>query len=195
VSFVTSEQGLVIKLLAIPVFLLAAAVTTVVAVLVERRGRSGLAWTLGLECLALVGFIAALLIDAPLRDPNTVAAVVASLSGLFAMGMQSAIVRLLMKNVASTNVMTTNTTQVAIDAAELMLAWHARRGTPDDTDAASALAAARARLAALFPIMFGFLLGTASGTLAHVFAGTVGLLLPLAIVGGHFVWAAFLRAT
>ena len=62
VSFVTSEQGLVIKLLAIPVFLLAAVVTTVVAVLAERRGRSGLAWTLGFECLALIGFIAALLV-------------------------------------------------------------------------------------------------------------------------------------
>ena len=42
--------------------------------------------------------------------------------------------------------------------------------------------------------MFGFLLGTAGGTLAYVFAGTVGLLLPLAIVGGLFAWVAFGRA-
>ena len=188
VAFVTNEQGLVIKLLAIPVFLLAAVVTTVVAILAERRGRSGLPWTLGLECLVLTGFLTALLIDPPLHDPNAVAVIVASLAGLFAMGMQSAIVRLLMKNVASTNVMTTNTTQIAIDAAELMLAWHVRRRTPADTDAAGAFAAARARLATLFPIMFGFLLGTAGGTLAYVFAGLLGLLLPLAIIGGHFVW-------
>jgi hypothetical protein len=41
--------------------------------------------------------------------------------------------------------------------------------------------------------MFGFLLGTAGGTLAYVFAGTLGLLLPLAIVGALFVWAALGR--
>ena len=38
--------------------------------------------------------------------------------------------RLLMRSVASTNVMTTNTTQIAIDATELFLAWleRCRRG-------------------------------------------------------------------
>ena len=39
-AFVTKEQGAVTKVLAIPVFLLAAVVTTVLAVMVERRGRA-----------------------------------------------------------------------------------------------------------------------------------------------------------
>jgi len=165
----------------------------VVAILAERRGRSALTWTLGLEGLVLTAFLIALLVETPLRDPNSTAVIVASLLGLFAMGMQSATVRMLMRNVTSTNVMTTNTTQLAIDATELALAWQVRRRAPGDADAAAAFAGARARLATLFPIMFAFLAGTAGGTLAFVFAGSLGLLVPVAILYGLFAWAAFGR--
>ena len=190
-AFVTKEQGAVTKVLAIPVFLLAAVVTTVLAVMVERRGRAPLAWALGLECLVLTGFLVVVLVGAPLAD--AVAVVIASLLGLFAMGMQSATVRLLMKSVASTNVMTTNTTQIAIDATELVLAWQAHRRAPAHAAAAAAYAAARLRIAGLFPIMLGFLLGTATGTIAYVGIGTWGLLLPVAIMYGVFAWASAWR--
>jgi hypothetical protein len=44
------------------------------------------------------------------------------------MGGQSALVRLPMRNVASTNVMTTNTTMLAISASETLLGWmHSRK--------------------------------------------------------------------
>ncbi|MGE3156148.1 MAG: hypothetical protein AB7K78_05470, partial [Xanthobacteraceae bacterium] len=92
-----------------------------------------------------------------------------------------------------TNVMTTNTTLLAIGVAELARAWQAWRRASAYADAIAAFAGARTQLASLFPIMFGFLLGTAGGTLAYVFAGTLGLLLPLAIVGALFVWAALER--
>jgi uncharacterized membrane protein YoaK (UPF0700 family) len=100
-AFVTKEQGAVTKVLAIPVFLMAAVVTTSLAIMVERRGRAAVAWALGLECVVLTGFLFVVFVGAPLSDPNAVAVVIASLLGLFAMGMQSATVRLLMKNVAS----------------------------------------------------------------------------------------------
>jgi len=145
---------------------------------------------LGLECAVLTSFLAAVLIGAPLSDPNAAVVVVASLLGLFAMGTQSATVRLLMRSVASTNVMTTNTTQVAIDATELVLAWKAGRRAPADAAVAAAYAAARARLARLAPIMLGFLLGTAAGTLTYVTSGVWGLILPLAIMWGIFAWAS-----
>jgi uncharacterized membrane protein YoaK (UPF0700 family) len=189
VAFVTKEQGAVTKVLAIPVFLLAAAATTVLVVLAERCGRAAIAWALALECAVLTSFLLALLIGAPLVNPNSAAVVVASLLGLFAMGTQSATVRLLMKSVASTNVMTTNTTQIAIDATELLLAWQAGRRAPSDAAATAAYAAARTRLAGLFPIMLGFLLGTVTGTVAYVTIGVWGLLLPLAIMYGIFAWA------
>jgi uncharacterized membrane protein YoaK (UPF0700 family) len=193
VAFVTNEQGAVIKVLAIPVFLLAAAVTTVLAVTVERRGRAPITWALGLECAVLTAFLLAVLASAPADGPNAAEVVVASLLGLFAMGTQSAAVRLMMRSVASTNVMTTNTTQFAIDATELVLAWQAWRGAPADAAVAAAYDAARSRVARLFPIMFGFLLGTAAGTLTYVATGVWGLLLPLLIMYGIFGWAS-LRA-
>jgi uncharacterized membrane protein YoaK (UPF0700 family) len=186
VAFVTKEQGAVTKVLAIPVFLLAAAATTALVVVAERRGRAAIAWALALECAALTSFLLALLIGAPLVNPNAAAVVVASLLGLFAMGTQSATVRLLMRSVASTNVMTTNTTQIAIDVTELLLAWQAGRRAPSDAAAAAAYVAAHARLVGLFPIMLGFLLGT----VAYVTIGVWGLLLPLAIMYGIFVWAS-----
>src|SRR5262245_5860020 len=126
--------------------------------------------------------------------PNAAVLGVGSLLGLFAMGTQSAAVRLLMQRVASTNVMTTNTTQIAIDATELVLAWQAGRRAPADAAVAAAYAAARARLAHLFPIMLGFLLGTASGTFAYAETGVWGLVLPLAIMWGIFAWASAGRA-
>src|SRR5262249_45976954 len=193
-AIVTNKQGALTKVLAIPVFLLAAAPTTVGAVMLERRGRAALAWVLGLECAVLTGFLLTALIGAPLADPNAATVVVASLLGLFAMGTQSATVRLLMKDVASTNVMTTNTTQIAIDATELVFACRARRraraAAPADAAVAAASDAARARFGALFAIMLGFLVGTAVGTLAYVATGAWGLLLPLAIMYAIFAWAS-----
>ena len=189
-AFVTREQGAVTKVLAIPVFLLAAVVTTSLAIMVERRGRAPVAWALGLECVVMTGFLFVVFVGAPLADPNAVAVVIASLLGLFAMGMQSATVRLLMKNVASTNVMTTNTTQIAIDATELGFAWHARRRAPADAAAAAAYDAACMRLAGLFPVMLAFLLGTAAGTIAYVSIGSWGLLVPVALMYGAFGWAS-----
>ena len=183
-AIVTNEQGALTKLLAIPVFLLAAVATASLAVMFERRGRAALA----LECAVLTGFLLTALIGAPLADPNAAGVTAASLLGLFAMGTQSATVRLLMRDVASTNVMTTNTTQIGIDATEL--AWKARRRAPADAALAAAYAAARARFGALFAIMLGFLAGTAVGALAYGATGLWGLLLPLAIMYAILAWAS-----
>jgi len=193
-AFVTHEQGAVTKVLAIPVFLIAAAATTALAVMAQRRGRPALRWAFGLECVVLTAFLIALLAGAPLDRPDTIAAVVASLLGLFAMGAQSATVRLLMRNVPSTSVMTTNTTQLAIDATELILAWQARGRAPADAAAAATYVAARTHLARLFPIMAGFLLGTVAGTLAYVVTGLWALMVPLAIMYAIFARAGAWRS-
>ena len=189
VAIVTNEQGALTKGLAVPVFLLAGVTTTVVAVMLERRGRAPLPWVLGLECMALTGFLLVVLVGAPLSDPGAFSVAAAGLLGLFAMGTQSATVRLLMKSVDSTNVMTTNTTLIAIDAAELWLAWRARRRAPADAALAAAFEAARARFGAL-PILLGFLVGTVVGALAYMATGVWALLLPLAVTYGVFAWAS-----
>jgi uncharacterized membrane protein YoaK (UPF0700 family) len=187
---VRHEEGVLTKVLAIPIFFFSGMMITFIAVTLERRGRAPLPWILGLECAVLSAFLLVVLMGAPLSDPGAFSVAAASLLGLFAMGTQSATVRLLMQNVASTNVMTTNTTQIAIDATELLLAWQARRRAPGDAGLAAAYDAAYGRFGALFPIMLGFLAGTAVGTLAYVTTGVWGLLLPLAIMYGIFAWAS-----
>jgi len=109
----------------------------------------------------------------------------AALLGLAAMGVQSAMVRLLMSGVASTNVMTTNTTQLAIDCTLVLLAsWRRKfRGV-----ASPAVRAARERLSGTLPIAVGFLLGTAAGALAYAIAEFMTLLVPVGICYALLGW-------
>jgi uncharacterized membrane protein YoaK (UPF0700 family) len=165
-QLVAAEPGAWVKLLAIPVFLLACVVTTGIVGSDPRRRRAALGTVLWLETALLAGLFIALVVGAPLRGPDTPAALCASLCGLAAMGVQSALVRLVLRS-PSTNVMTTNTTQLAIDATELALAWRARRAQPADPAVATELARARAQLDALWPVALGFLAGTVTGALAY----------------------------
>jgi uncharacterized membrane protein YoaK (UPF0700 family) len=144
-EFVTHDEGVLIKVLAIPVFFGAGLATTIFAELLRRRGRRALAWTLAAECGLLAAFLLLGLFTPFRHEPNAPSTIAAALLGLSAMGVQSAAVRLLMPGVASTNVMTTNTTLFAIDAGELLLGWHGRRNS---AEAAAQYAAARAAVRA-----------------------------------------------
>ncbi len=192
VAFVTNEQGAVTKVLAIPVFLLAAAVTTVSAVTVERRGRAPIAGALGLECAVLTAFLLAVLASASADGPNAAEVVVVSLLGFFAIGTQSAAVRLMMRSVASTNVMI----RTPRNSRSMRLSWRlrGRRG------ARARRCSRRGGLRrgprpgrAPVPDHVRILLGTAAGTLTYVATGVWGLLLPLAIMYGIFAWASLRR--
>jgi uncharacterized membrane protein YoaK (UPF0700 family) len=104
------------------------------------------------------------------------------------MGVQSALVRLLMPGVASTNVMTTNTTLLAIDTGELLLGWRGKRR--GDAASAAQFSAARERLAALIPLGLGFLTGTAAGAFGFVLFGLPCLAFVLAVLLCLTAWAA-----
>ena len=187
-EFVTRDEGFFIKVLAIPMFFAAGLFTTVLAEVLRRRGRNALAWTLALESALLAAFLALGLALPIARDPNAPLTLIAAMLGLSAMGVQSALVRLLMPGVASTNVMTTNTTLFAIDTGELLLGWHGKRS--GDAAAAAQFSAARERLATLIPLGLGFLVGTAAGAFGFVLYGLPCLVLVLAILLGLIAWAA-----
>jgi uncharacterized membrane protein YoaK (UPF0700 family) len=106
------------------------------------------------------------------------------------MGVQSASVHLLLGGYGSTNVMTTNTTQLSIDAAELVLARRRERHNPPGEAATDSYAAARGRLTRLAPIMLGFLIGTIVGGLAYASAGLICLGAAIGIVVVLAVWMA-----
>jgi uncharacterized membrane protein YoaK (UPF0700 family) len=182
------DEGFLIKVLAIPVFFAAGLFTTIMAELLRRRGRAALMWTLALECALLAAFLALGILVPFARDPNAPLTLLAALLGLSAMGVQSAMVRLLLPGVASTNVMTTNTTLFAIDTGELLLGWHGRR--KGDAAAAAQFSAARQRLSVLVPLGLGFLFGTIAGALGYIWFGLWCLVLVLALLLALMVWAA-----
>src|SRR5437588_3028734 len=109
-QFVRAEPGALARQLAIPCFFFAAVAITVLVHCLRERPRVALACSLGAEFLLLLAFLGACLAGMPFRNPDQPGAIGALLLGIAAMGAQSALVRLLMRGVASTNVMTTNTT-------------------------------------------------------------------------------------
>ena len=189
-QLVVHEDAGLIKLIGIPVFFVACAVTTLIVDGIGRRGRSALAAALGLETVLLLGLFTCWLVAGPFRGPNTAAAIVASVFGLFAMGVQSALTRLVAKGVPSTNVMTTNTSQFAIDTTELVLAWRAHRRSPADAVAADALASALGRFNTIWPVVLGFVVGTITGALGYEHFGMWCILAPIALAGGLAAWAS-----
>src|ERR1035441_1316246 len=124
---VTHEDNAIIRIIAIPVFVVAAMLTTLVATVAHRCGRFPLLDTLALEAALLIGMLIVALAGQTPHDLDAPSAIVVAVCGRAARGVQSALVRLLMRGVASTNVMTTNTTVVAIDITEILITWFDRR--------------------------------------------------------------------
>src|SRR5882757_8718586 len=88
-QLVTRDPEVLVKVLAIPMFFLAAVATTVLANLAARGGRSPLGAALALECALLAGFLATLYAGYPFANANALPALLASLLGISAMGVQS----------------------------------------------------------------------------------------------------------
>ena len=186
VQFVTHDPGVGVKVVGIPAFFLASVATTVMVRSAERRRQNALPAALALEAVLLTGLLISWLAGRPLREPNALADLSAGLSAIFAMGVQSALVRLLVQGSPSTSVMTTNTTQLAIETTDFMLAWRRRGSMPAGMKAAGEISR---RLSKLLPVMLGFLLGTLAGAVAYVRLDLWCVVLAIAIVGALSVWA------
>jgi uncharacterized membrane protein YoaK (UPF0700 family) len=181
---VAGSPGLV-AVLAGPVFFAGGVAATLAAISGQAAARRPLAAALALETLLLIGFAAAFT-AAPSGTADALA-VAAALAGLAAMGVQSALVRLLMRGAASTNVMTTNTTQIAIDATQFAWAW--LRGKSGGAAEAARQREAVRRLWNGVPLPAAFLLGTLTGAAAFAHAGPPVLAAPAAVVAALAVWA------
>jgi uncharacterized membrane protein YoaK (UPF0700 family) len=175
-------------LLAVPVFFAGGVAATLAAIAGHAVARRALAAALALETLLLIGFTATFAGGGLVGGPEAAPVVAASLFGLAAMGVQSAAVRLLMRGVASTNVMTVNTSQIAIDATQL--AWARLWGTDGSPETAHQREACRQRLRGGVPLPLGFLAGTLVGAVAFASVGFPALVAPVIVVGGLTLWAA-----
>ena len=152
------NEAYAFKVLAIPVFILAGIITT--AIVRVSTARLALTLTLCIEAVLLIG----LDISGLLGEHGAISAAPA-LFGLAAMGVQSAAVRLLLSNYGSTNVMTTNTTQLSI---EIVDSLRGGKATP--------------KLLQTGAIMLGFLGGVVLGGFAYRAFGLAGLALPIVVL-------------
>jgi uncharacterized membrane protein YoaK (UPF0700 family) len=188
-QFVTHDDNILIKILAVPVFFFAGMLTTAVVAATNGRRYGALPWTLALEEVLLAGFVGVGLAGSPFFDANAPMALAAALLGLSAMGVQSALVRLLIQGFGSTNVMTTNTTQLAIHVTEAVLAWRKKHQMPGDSATAAEFAATCQQLLKVLPLVLGFLLGTLAGAIAYVQLGLWCVLAAMLLVAGLIIWS------
>jgi uncharacterized membrane protein YoaK (UPF0700 family) len=189
-ELVVDDRGVAAKMLAIPAFMLGAGIAA--GIIIVRRGskRSSLPLVFALETLLLAAFIALMLWSWPITDPDAWLGAIAGLLSAAAMGVQSTLVRLLLRGVPQTNVMTGNSTQLAIEATELIYAWLRPARVAADPDLAAQVAEARKRFATVFMVLVGFLVGALGGALAFMAAGPWSACLAIVIVAGLIAWAA-----
>jgi uncharacterized membrane protein YoaK (UPF0700 family) len=188
-EFVTSDAGIAGKLIAITAFLIAAAATAAFCIAARNSRRAILPWMLGLEALLLAIFVTIMLFGPAVHDARDWHGIIAGVFAAMAMGAQSVLVRLLMKDTPQTNVMTGNMTQLGIALSELIMVRRrfdrSRRGEA----AAREFAHARDRLVTVLAITVGFLLGAAAGAVAFATIGLRGALVAVVIVGALALWA------
>ncbi len=119
-ELVTHDYGIAGKLLAIVAFVVAAALTAALIGLARDSGRAALPWMLALEAALLAVFVAIVLFGPTIKSAADWHGIIAGLFAAMAMGAQSVLVRLLMKGIPQTNVMTGNMTQLGIATTELI---------------------------------------------------------------------------
>lgn len=128
-ELVSTSSGVVAKLLALPVFILAVALTRLVTLVLERRGAAPLRPLLALEAAILIAFAVAGIALSPLGSPDGVAAITVGMLGVAAMGIQNGIGRLVIGHLAATTVMTVNVTQAVIDLTDRLCGARANAQT------------------------------------------------------------------
>lgn len=188
-SLVSGAALSLAQLAAVPIFFAGGVAAVLAASLAARLRRSPLACTLGLEVLLLLAMTVAAGIGAPFDSADQSLGLAVAALGIAAMGVQSAQVRLLIKGAPSTNVMTMNTTQLAIDATQVLLASSRWRRRADNDNEAAAIAPIRRRLADTVLLMLAFFVGTVAGALVFRASGFAGLAVPLFILAALWGWA------
>jgi uncharacterized membrane protein YoaK (UPF0700 family) len=187
---VAHDFGIAGKLLAIVAFLTAAAATAALIALTRNTGHATLPCMLGLETLLLALFAAIVMFGPQIKDARDWHGIAAGLFAAMAMGAQSVLVRLLMKHVPQTNVMTGNITQLGIAITDIIVARGRFARSRHDAAAIAEFEKVRERLLTVLSIALGFMAGAASGALAFASVGLRGALVAVAIVAATALWAA-----
>ena len=167
--YVTGAFSQMGPLLSVPVFVAVLGIVTVLFTNKPIRGARRTLLILQAGLLAgCLGFASKL---GPFTNPDTAAAVFVGMLGVAAMATQNALVKLGLPGFPSTAVMTTNTTQLAVDLALLVRG----KGEPED------ITRARCRTRITFTSVAGFVVGCAAGGFLEFHFGLRALVLPVVL--------------
>lgn len=167
--------GVVAKLAALPIFVLAVGGARLVALATERRKIATMRPLLLLEASLLSAFLLAGMVLSPLRFPDSIEAIFVGMFAVAAMGVQNAIGRLAIAHLATTTVMTVNVAQATIDALDFLLATTADQGNP-----------ARARLWRMVPAIGSFTVGALAGAFGFALFAFACVAVPIVVLLGLF---------
>jgi len=167
-EIVEHSLRLIAELIALPMFVIVAALTRLLVLYCERAGYSGFRACLIMETAMLVGCMGVGLAASPLIDPAAVGSVVAAQLGVAAMAIQNVICRVIFPAHPPTTVMTINLTQVSVDLVDM------NRGVPGLSEEA------RARFDRTAPVIATFCVGVIVGAYGYLFASFWCLALPIA---------------
>jgi uncharacterized membrane protein YoaK (UPF0700 family) len=169
-ELVGPSQGILAKLLALPTFVVAVAVTRLAVRAIDASGRSPLLALLVAQGLFLLVFMAAGMTIAPPRQPDAWPELVTGLVGVVAMAIQNAKARLLLSSATPSTVMTGNVTQLVIDLVDLAtpVAPEVRRQ-------------AVSRAAKMAPAVAAFAVGCSAGAFGYANAGFGCLIVPVVV--------------
>jgi uncharacterized membrane protein YoaK (UPF0700 family) len=165
------QLGVIAKLAALPMFMLAAGATSLFLARRVKRGHDPARGVFAVEALLLAGFMAVALWCGPFSSGDQPPAILAGMLGVCAMAVQNAASRTIFAALAPTTVMTGNVTQLVLDLVEL------RRGGDPTADAA-----AQARIAKMLPAVLAFATGAIAGGLGYAFIGFAALALPIVAI-------------
>ena len=158
-------------LLAVPVFMAVMSLVTLASAAIAHRGSSPLRPLLSLQTALLGGFLGLGVGFGRFPNAESSIAVLAGMLGVAAMATQNVLVRLALKGMPSTAVMTTNITQLTVDLATLARI----RGATEE------VAKVRRRAAITFACIIGFVAGCAAGAVLEVNFGLWALTLPFVL--------------
>ena len=119
-ALVFGSHGIIAKVVALPEFIAVVALARLAGAALRARKLPALRLLLGGEAVLLLAFFAAAVSFGPFADTDTPLALVTGFAGIAAMAVQNAVQRVHLSSAPPTTIMTGNTTQVTLDAVDLL---------------------------------------------------------------------------
>jgi uncharacterized membrane protein YoaK (UPF0700 family) len=165
------QHGLWIKLLAVPIFILAAVLTRLHIIRRERHEREAATHVMFGQAFLLAAVMAVAVYRSPFDGHEDLDAFFTAVLASSAMAVQNTAARTFLSGLPPTTVMTGNLIQVIVDLVDIA---HGHGN----------LEVKRNRLAKLVPMLLWFIIGTILGAVGYITIGFYSLIMPIFVVTG-----------